>query len=149
MLEAGCVRSQAETRSLYLRVSVGSENEMPLNSLIRSPLFPLCCWLVPGGPWPQDDHLTNPIKPLNCLAAGFPEPGWPGSPYLPLTFVQNWAGLGWAGLGVLPAAGCHVGEAEARESDSGDLHIGEMWCPGWHLETWDLVPALPAVLDFG
>lgn len=35
-VEAGWVRSQAEARSLFLRVSVGSENEMLLNSLIRS-----------------------------------------------------------------------------------------------------------------
>lgn len=49
---------------LFLRVGAGSENEMPLNSLPRSSLFPLCCWSMPGGPWPQDDHLTNPIKSL-------------------------------------------------------------------------------------
>lgn len=120
----GWVRSQTETRSLFLRVGVGSENEMPLNSLIRSSLFPLYCWLMPGGPWPQDDHLTNPIKPLICLALASPEPGLPGRHDLTLTCVQD-----WAGLGVLPAAGGHVGEAEARQAGGGDLHIGEAWCP--------------------
>lgn len=89
---AGWVRSKAETRFVFLRVGIGSENEKPLNSLIRSLLFPLCCGLVPGGPWPQGDHLTNPIKPLICLAAGFPEPGLPGRHYL--TCVRK--GQGWA-----------------------------------------------------
>lgn len=69
---------------------------------------------MPGGPWPQGDHLTNPIKPLICLAAGFPEPGLPGRHSL--TCVQE-----GAGLGVWPAAGGHGGEAEAREAGSGNL----------------------------
>lgn len=128
MLGAGWGRSREVTHSLLLCVSVGSENEMPLNSLISSPLFPLCCWLVPGGPWPQDDHLTNPIKPLICLAADFPEPDLPGRHYFTLTCVQD-----GAGLGVLPAAGGHTGETEAREAGSGDLHIGETGAPGGSL----------------
>lgn len=94
--------SQGETRPPFACVSLSSGNEKPFNFIVCSSGFSSVRLSVPGGPWPQDACLTNPIKPLfGWLLA--PGSSWPGRHYL--THASHLC-TGEAGWGPGAGSGC-------------------------------------------